>query len=285
VDIAYAKQCPKGVYPSLGYLRAFRVSARLRRALNGTIAEPSLRVTPNFEVYVQTEVYPARLMQNLSPVCDLVSEDTTMVFRLDRTKVAAACAADSKLDVIRLLESLSNEPLPANVRRELSEWSAHGDKFVLYSGFALLESKEQTAGIERFRVENITAGIDVVRSPAACYPELEKQRLAPLRIKHGDKSFAPLPPKTHSVFPRKVAGKKRSEPKPKVTLMRVTRVQLMCPDGDFLDRLQRLLAEKNCPVETDRKRLSLAYSNQHDKEVNEALRALRKKFEVTIDDR
>jgi len=59
----------------------------------------------------------------------------------------------------------------------------------------------------------------------------------------------------------------------------------MCPDRDFLERLQRLLAERNCPVEADRKRLSLAYSNQHEKEVNQAIRTLKKEFEVTIDER
>ncbi len=285
VDVAYAKRCPKKVHPSLGYLKAFRVSERLQRALNGAIAEPAVRVTPNFEVYVQSEVYPARLMRDLAPICDLVSDDTTTVFRLDRKKVAAACAADSKLEVTCLLESLSNEPLPTNVRRELSDWSAHSKKFVLYSGFALLEIKGQTVDVDRYRVEKIAAGIDVVRSPAALYNQLEKQHLAPLRIKHRDGSFAPLPPKTRSVFPRKAAGKKRREPKTKVTLMRVTRVQLMCPDRDFLERLQRLLAERNCPVEADRKRLSLAYSNQHEKEVDQAIRTLKKEFEVTIDDR
>ncbi len=115
VDVAYAKQRPKGIYPSRGYLQAFRVSERLQRALEGRIAEPTLRVTPNFEVYVQSELYPARLMRDLAPLCDLVSEDTTTVLRLDRQRVAAACAADSKLDLTRLLESLSAEPLPANV--------------------------------------------------------------------------------------------------------------------------------------------------------------------------
>jgi len=285
VDVAYARQRPKGVYPSLGWLKAFRVNERLGRALSGQIAEPSLRVTPNFELYVQSEVYPGRLIHQLAPLCDLVSEDTTTVFRLDRKKVAAACAEDPKLDVTRLLESLSDEPLPPNVQRELADWSAHGEKFVLYSGFALLETKGSTADVERYRVENVAAGIDVVRSPAALYDELEKQQLAPQRIKHGEKSFSPLPPKTRSAFPRKAAGKKRRQPKTKVTLMRVTRVQLMCPDRNFLDRLQRLLAERNCPVETDRKRLLLAYSNQHDKEVSQALRTLQKEFDVTIDER
>jgi len=286
VDVAYARRQPKGVYPSLGYLTAFRVSEQLPRALGGKIAEPVLRVTPSFDVYVQSEVYPARLIRELAPICELVSEDTTTVFRLDRRKVAAACAADSELDVVALLESHANQPLPANVSRELADWSAQGDKFVLYTGCSLLETGAAGADLKRFRVENIAAGIDVVRSPAKLYDELEKQQLAPLRIKHSEKSFSLLPPKTRSAFPRRTkAKKKRREPKTKVTLMRVTRVQLVCPDRDFLDRLQRLLAEANCPVETDRKRLSLAYSNQYEKEVKQAIGTLKKEFEVKIDDR
>ena len=285
VDVAYAKRRPTGVYPALGYLQAFRVSERLPRALEDKIAEPTLRVTPSFELYVQSEFYPARLLRELTPVCDLVSEDTAFVLCLNRQKVAAACAADSKLDVTRLLESLSTEPLPANVRRELSDWSAHGEKFILYSGCSLLESNGQAADVERFRVENIAVGIDVVRSPAELYEELEKQQLAPLRIKHGEKSLTPLPPKTRSAFPRRAATrKKRHEPKTKITLMRVTRVQLLCPDREFLDRLQRLLADENCPVEADRKRLLLAYSHQYEKQVSRALRSLKNEYEVKIED-
>jgi hypothetical protein len=285
VEVAYAKQRPKGVYPSRGYLQAFRVSERLQRALEGSIAEPTLCATPSFEVYVQSELYPACLLRDLAPLCELVSEDTTTVFRLDRQRVAAACAADSKLDPTRLLESLSATPLPANVCRELTDWSAHSDKFVLYSGCALLETNADPADIERYLVENIAAGIDVVRSPTKVYEKLEQQQLAPLRIKHGGKSLSPLPVKTRSAFPRTSATKKkRREPKTKVTLMRVTRVQLLCPDREFLDRLQRLLADANCPVEADRKRLALAYSNQYEKEVGHAIRTLKKEFEVQIDD-
>ncbi len=134
-------------------------------------------------------------------------------------------------------------------------------------------------------MENIAAGIDVVRSPAKVYEKLEQQQLAPLRIKHGEKSLSPLPAKTRSVFPRKSATKKkRREPKRKVTLMRVTRVQLLCPDREFLDRLQRLLADANCPVEADRKRLALTYSSQYEKEVDRVIRTLKKEFEVQIND-
>jgi hypothetical protein len=78
--------------------------------------------------------------------------------------------------------------------------------------------------------------------------------------------------------------KKRRAARTKITLMRVTNVQLLCPDRSFLDQLQRLLANANCPVEADHKRLSLAYSNRYAKEVNKAIRTLKTDFEVRIDD-
>lgn len=285
VDVAYGQPQRKGIHPSFGVLKAFRVSERLQRALGGTIAEPTLRVTPNFDVYLQSELYPACLIRELQRFCEHVTKDTTNVFRLERQRVAAACADDAKLDVIALLESLSTEPLPANVRRELLDWAAHSDKFVLYSGCSLLETNKQDADVKRYRVENVSAGVDVVRLPNRLFEELEKQQLAPLRVKHGQKSFSPMPAKTRSAFANKAKTKrKKRDPKTKVTLMRVTRVQLLCPDREFLDRMQRLLADASCPVEADRKRLTLVYSKQYEPEVTRAIRELKKEYEVKIDD-
>lgn len=284
VDVAYARKLPKSIYPSRGHLKAFRVSERLQRALAGEIAEPTLRVTPNFEVYLQAEIYPARQMTDLSRFCELVTEDTTTVFRLDKQLVAAAQANDSKLDVVGFLTSLSTEPLPTNVQRELADWAGHSEKFVLFSGCSLLETDRQVSIPDRNCVETISPGTHIVRSPAKLFAELEKQQLAPLRIKHGEKSFSPLPPKTRSAFARKAAAKKQREPKTRVTLMRTTRVQLLCPDREFLNKLQQILANANCPIEADRKNLSLAYSDRYETEVKEAIRTLKKEYEVKIND-
>ena len=146
VDVAYAKSRPKGVYPSRGWLQAFRVSERLRRALASQIPEPKVTVTPDFDVYVQAEFYPAGVLPQLVPLCELVSDDTSIVLKLQKQKVAAACAADPKLDVPVLLRRLSDRDLPANVARELSEWSQHGDKFVLYADACVLEADPDLEG-------------------------------------------------------------------------------------------------------------------------------------------
>jgi hypothetical protein len=285
VEVAYGSPKNENLFPSLGVLQAFRVSERLQRVLAGTIAEPTLRVTPSFDAYLQSELYPARAIRDLQRVCEHVTQDTTNVFHLERQRVAAACASDPSLNVVALLESLSPEPLPANVRRELEDWAAHGDKFVLYLGYSLLETNKQEADIEKFRVENVSPGVDIVRSSDRLFTELERQQLAPLRVKHGEQAFSPLPDKTRSAFPSKAkAIKKKREAKTKVTLMRVTSVQLLCPDREFLERLQQLLTDVCCPVEADRTRLALSYSRQFEPEVTKAIRALKGEYEVKISD-
>ncbi|MBL7037994.1 MAG: hypothetical protein ISR77_05155 [Pirellulaceae bacterium] len=285
VDVAYARKRPKAIYPSIGCLKAFRVSERLRRALSGEVPEPRITVTPNFDVYVHSEAYPAGVLSELAPLCRMVSDDTSIVLKLEKQNVAAARAANPKLDVVALLRRLSGGELPANVARELSDWSQHGEKFVLYSNCSLLEGDKDLPAADSFTVERVAPTIRVIHSPDKLFAELEKQELVPLRVKHSDQALAKLPKGARTCFPKKGGRKaKQRAPKTQVTLMRVTRVQLLCPDREFLDELQRILFDNECPIETDRKKLTLAYSKRHESEVSNAIRTLKKNYKVKIED-
>src|SRR5204863_2212472 len=123
--------------------------------------------------------------------------------------------------------------------------------------------------------ERVAAGIRLVRSPDELFGELERRELMPVRIKHGGQAFAPLPKSARSRFPKGSAGREKPrEPKPRVTLTRITRVQLVCPDRELLDRLNGLLLECQCPAEIDRSNLTLTYSKQYDSAVANAIRRL-----------
>jgi hypothetical protein len=284
VDLAYARQFPKSC-PHLGALPAFRVSERMRRALAGGIAEPKVQVTPNFEVYVQSEVFPARVIQQLQEICELVSSEATTVFRLTRQKVAAAQAADHRLDAIRLLDSLSATPVPDNVRRELVGWSEHSEKFILYSGFALLETEPDVAVPAAHQVASIEAGKYIVKSADALFNELERRERVPIKVTHQDASFSAIPDGVHSALRgRKRRPAKLSVDKPRITLMKFKRVQLMCPDRDFLHKLRCVLLGAGCPVEADPKNLTLVYSDRYETEVGKAIRGLKNDYQVTIED-
>src|SRR4029079_14501227 len=125
VDVAYAPKAPPAIHPSLGSLKAFRVSDRLRRALEGRIADPQVTVTPNFDVHVVAETYPAGVLAQLAPLCERVSEHASVVLKLTKQKVAAARADSPDLDAAGLLRALCGGELPANVGHELSAWSEH----------------------------------------------------------------------------------------------------------------------------------------------------------------
>jgi hypothetical protein len=153
VDVAYARKPPGPIYPSLGCLQAFRVSDRLRRALAGRIVEPRVTVTPNFDVHVIAEAYPAGALAQLAPLCEMVSQGTTIVLKLTKQKVAAARAVSPDLDATRVLRALAGGELPANIVHELSSWSEHGEKFALYVNCSVLESDQDLPAADPFTVD------------------------------------------------------------------------------------------------------------------------------------
>ncbi|TVS12883.1 MAG: hypothetical protein EA424_22135 [Planctomycetaceae bacterium] len=285
VDVAFGKRSKQQVYPSLGVLQGFRVSEFLSRALREQIAAPRVTVTPSFDAYIQAETYPAKTLAQLTPLCELVKEATSFELKITKQKVAAARAADPRLDVVALLQQLTGTELPGNVLRELSAWSEHGEKFVLYRGLSLLEADKDLSASAAFTVETPAPGIYLVRSPAKLFAELERQELIPLRVKHSDGQLTPLPKGTRTRFAKQTAAaKKAPKAKTKVTLTRVTRVQLAFPDQPFFDDLIRLLAETKCPIEADRKKLLLSYSKSNESLVNAALQSLKTQYQVKIQD-
>ncbi len=285
VDVAYARNPPTAMYPSRGWLKAFRVNDLLRRALSGKLAEPRVTVTPNFDVHVIAEVYPAGVLAQLAPLCEMVSHGTSIVLRLTKQKVAAARAASAELDPVKLLRSLTGGELPANVAHELSAWSEHAEKFVLYENISVLEADDDLPSADPFTVERVATGIRLVRSPDKLFDKLERQELMPLRIKHGENAFASLPKSARTRFPKGPAHREKAhEPKPRVTLTRMTRVQLVCPDREFLDKLHKLLLEGQCPAEVDRANLTVSYARQYESAVADVIRKLKSEYRVEIED-
>ena len=184
-----------------------------------------------------------------------------------------------------MLRALVGGELPANIVHELSTWSEHGEKFVLYANCSVLETEQDLPVADPFTVERVAAGIRLVHSPGKLFDELERRELMPVRIKHGNQAFAPLPKSVRTRFPKESAGRERPrEPKPRVTLTRVTRVQLVCPDRELLDRLYGLLLECQCPTEIDRRNLTLTYSKQYESAAANAIRQLKTEYRLEIED-
>ena len=149
----------------------------------------------------------------------------------------------------------------------------------------MLEADKDLKAADPFTIERLAPGMLLVHSPDKLFRELERQELMPWRVKHGEQAFSPLPKDARTRFPKQAASREKARvPKTRVTLLRITRVQLRCPDREFLDALQRILLEAKCPVETDRENLTLAYSKPYESQVSSAVRMLRKEYQVTIED-
>jgi hypothetical protein len=69
-----------------------------------------------------------------------------------------------------------------------------------------------------------------------------------------------------------------------VTLTRITRVQLVCPDRQLLGKLHSVLVERQCPAEIDLPNLTLNYSNQYESVVANAIRQLKTEYQLEIED-
>jgi len=89
----------------------------------------------------------------------------------------------------------------------------------------VLEADQDLPAAEPFTVERVASGVQLVRSPDKLFAELERREVVPVRVKHGDQAFAPLPKSASTRFPKGTAAREAPrEPKPSVTLTRITRV-------------------------------------------------------------
>jgi len=285
VDVAYHPQPYQGLYPSRQMLQAFRLSNRLKQALTGRIPAPKVTVQPNFEIYVESEFYPAGVLAQLTPLAELVSEDTLTILKLQKEKVAAQLALDETLDVVSLLTQLSDRALPGNVVRELREWVEHSEKFILYEGFGLLEGDAPLSLVDPFTVETISSKLRIIHSPQTLFSQLEAAEMVPLRVSHAASAFSQMPAQARTVFVKK---SKQPKPKPKkketVNLLRQVSIILHFPEVKILQTFRKALLDARCPVVVDEDNLTLTYAQSYQAQVTAVMKNLAKQYNIHFQD-
>ena len=95
VEVAYDTAPYKGLLPMRGMLKAFRVNQRFLRLLSDQENQPRLTVQPNFDVVIESDFYPARMVQQVAALGEEVSSPNSGhsayvgIFQLKKTLVAA----------------------------------------------------------------------------------------------------------------------------------------------------------------------------------------------------
>jgi hypothetical protein len=284
VDLGYGKSEYKERKPSLNALKAFKVNECFFRFMEGNIPEPRVTVQPNFEIHVESEFYPAGILARLNPLTDTISENMVTILKLNKRKVTALLANDESLDVVAILRNLSESNVPQNVLTELEEWVGHSEVFTLYHGFGLLEGNPNFDMVKNFTVKNISPALRIVKDPKNLFGKLEEAELVPILVKHSDKAFRSLPDCVKSRFPKKSDMLAKRKKKKTVTLKRKTVITLYFPDKSVFEKCSKALIQKRCDIEMNRENKSISYSGEKQKEINSALKTLKKEYVIKMKD-
>ena len=282
VDVAYADE-KDTVSPSIGKLQAFRVTDRGACALNRVIKEADITLLPNYEIHIDSLFYPARQLNRLIELCDVVHEDTHTVLKLAKKKVIKQHAADTGLNVVDLFKEFGIRTIPANVAKELAAWAGHADNFVVYQGFGLLEGKVDQDTANRFGAVSIAADTHIVRQPKKLFEHLEQAQKVPVYVKHSDRAFKSPGDTVQSKFSDKKRTKKSApRKKRKFTLKRTVHLILEFPDKAIFEAFTNALLDKGYALDTNKQGRTVSYSQKDETIIKDVLNSLKKKFPAVI---
>ncbi len=283
LELAYGSPKKVKEFPSRGALTAFKLRPFFVNFMKGRISKPKLTVQPNFEVLLELEAYPADLIQRLTDLGTVTSEDRyTFTVKLQKNRVLETITRDENFDPERWLSDLSSKPLPLNVKTELQEWQGHSDVFTLYKGFSLLETSTQQPLADAFTREKISSKLRVVNNPKKLYQVLRNAEQMPLRVRHQDEHWQPLPAKSTSAFP-KTAPKKAQKPgKTKAVLQKQVEVSLKFPDQTIFDIFRKDLIAAACPLRADMETLTLIFPQAYEKQIEQTCQAIKQDYQIKI---
>lgn len=284
IEVAYSRTEYKGSLPEMNQLLAFRVNDTFLHVMSGETIEPRVTVQPNFEVHVESELYPVRILAQLAELADVVATDRTSILKLRKKKVLTQLSEREDLDVIKLLENISGQKLPQNVRIELEEWIGASEAFTLYEGVALFEGDKEIPNIDRFTIECISPTMRIVHSPDRLFAHLEQKELVPLRVKHRPSALTSLPDGARTVFPRRDMSVSRAKAKKPVTIKREVQVTFHFPSKELMEEFRKGLIAVRCPVAADWSKLTLSFARQYEPEVTRVGKELKQDYIIQIED-
>ncbi len=283
LELAYGEK-EGDVLPELGQIKGFKINDFCSKAINKTLHEPEVTVEPNFEIQVESVIYPAGILRKLAPLTDCKAIGTITTLRLNRKKVATAIAENEKLDVKQVLKKLSGRELPQNVSIELEEWAGQADAFTLYSGFGLLESDKALPEHEEYSFEKIDKGIDLVNNPDELFQKLENAEHIPLLVSHGKKQLHPMPDNAKTRLFTKTVKKRPAKNKEKLVLKRSTEISLFFPDRQKFEIFRKVLTDARCVFQPDSEALAIRYQSDDQKTIEAAVKSLKNKYQIQIQD-
>ena len=282
VDLAYDMPVNPEKRPSMGNLKAFKINECFSRFMNGEISEPHVTVHPNHEIHLESEFYPASMLNRLTLFSDLVTSDRICILKLNRMKAVQYMADDKSLDLKGYLQDLTGNPLPPNIAAELDEWAGHSETFILYRGCGLHEGNDLPPLLKDFKLEALSPSLRLVRSPDDLFSRLEKDKRVPMLITHGPNAFTAPPDGVKSVFTRKKKKGKKTKTKALMTITKKPFITLLFETDPFLDAFVKALIREKCTVEINKTKRSITYAAEQKKQLDAVMKQLKKRYQIKI---
>ncbi|MCF7740398.1 MAG: hypothetical protein K9N00_01260 [Candidatus Marinimicrobia bacterium] len=281
VKVAYDPNYQSNIAPSLGRLKAFKIDTKLIKLFKDKIEKPVVTIQPNFEIRIDTQFHPIKLLKMLKNFGELISEDQTYLVKLQKKKVLDFLVKHKDFNLVNFLKDLSDKSLPKNIEFEIEEWVGHTDKFLLFSDCALYEGKAAFQNLDDYTVEKINDTIRIVNKPEDLIASLEKAKLVPVRIHHNSDKFESIPEEANSIMTT-LRKKNKPSTKNKVMIKQSNLIQFNINEKDFYHKVVESLLEQNFKFDFDENKQTLIIAKEKEESIKEIFYKLSKNYNLNI---
>ncbi|MFQ5616107.1 MAG: hypothetical protein ACE5GO_06575, partial [Anaerolineales bacterium] len=286
VDVRYDPNPYTGLRPERNTLKAFRINPHFWDVFDGKVSPPKVTIQPNFEILVESPLYPAQTLAQLAPVAESVAEDrpggmtSVITLKLKKTRVTQTVLQDETLNVKALLTGLTGRALPQNIRIELDEWAGDTEVFTLYEGVALLESDEDLPEAGKFTFQHISPTVRMVTSPHVLLDRLERAEKVPLWVEHDGAALKRLPQKARTAFGKQIEEPKTRKPKT-IVVGRETKIMLdFYPTRAAFEGFRKAMLDARCPVIADPEKMTLTFAEKYRAQAEAAAEGMGDRFVI-----
>ena len=270
--------------PSIGKLVAFKPTSKLSHYMNKSIEEPKITVQPNFEVSIESEIYPAQIMQELISLGKLIKKDVVTQVKIEKNKVIQKVAKEPNFNPVEYLAKASKAELPHNLKIELEEWAGQSDAFIIYEGMYLFESQFQFPSVKKLIIDKIDNNLSIIKKDSRITNELEEKEALPVKkLIHKDTAFLELDSAYKSIFVKsKNIKKKIPKNLEKLEIKKEIILKLFFPHIKQLNVISSGLLNKGCIFSVNDNEKSIILSQKDESTLKEVLKDIDNQFQLDI---
>ena len=282
VSLGIQKTPYQGKSPMMGTLAAFKLDPTFFHVLNNEPFRARVSVQPNFEIYIDSPVFPIATLKALDPLTKMVKEDRQIILKLEKQYVLTHLVENPDFKIEPFLSELSDTPIPQNVLMEMKEWSERTDVFTLYSGFGLYEGLKKQPLADIHTEVTITPKLRLVRKSTLLYEKLQKKEAVPMWIQHTEKQFKTLPIAAKSIFPSQKKEKKKKATKPKIIIERKEMLTYKIGNKIFYEALLAALLTARFVMEFNKEKRTFSFLKSEENKMKNILNDFKTTYQISI---